>query len=394
MDVLSSRLASRVSVGTIAVVLAATVLTACSTSSEQSSPGLPGGAVPSDQITLAAIEPDDGTAPVTEFIGSAKKSLDIVMYEFDPTVTAITSAIKAAQARGVIVRVLLSRQIFPDGLNNHNKRDRKTLLGMGIDTQLSRPHFSYSHQKSYLIDAGTPQARALITDFNIGPAYTAFVEAPVYGTPTELGTRGLAVLNTDPKDLAEIAAVFEADWPPYKKWPAYDRPNLIWAPGDPEYVPTGNSITALTALIRDARVSIDLYVQAMQYPSILFQPLLEQAQAGIQVRIVGNLGGIDDNAAAQLTAAGAKIVYGPRLKQDPKAHLYVHSKTIVADHNTDRAVAFVGSENPFLDQSLQSERELGAFVTDRKSLEGILEVFNSDFSRSTPYPIKSPSPSS
>ena len=373
----------------MAAAVALCVLAACATTNGSSNPSdvskLPGGAVPSSQIRLAAVEPDDGTKPVTDFIASAKQSLDIVMYEFDPTVTDITGAIKAAQARGVTVRVLLSRQIFPVGLNNHNVKDRKTLLRMGINTQLSNPAFSYSHQKSYLIDAGTPQAKILITDFNIGPAYLTFSPDPVDGDPHELGTRGLAVIDSDPKDVAEAAAVFEADWPPYSDWPPYVQPNLVWAPGDPQYVPTGNSITALRSLILTAQQRIDLYVQALAYPSMLFDPLLTKAKAGVRIRIIGNIGGINTEAAQQLQAAGVEIVRNPHLADNKNDYLYIHSKTIVTDYGTAGQVAFVGSENPFLDQSLQSERELGALVTDTESISTIMKVFDTDFARSKPY---------
>lgn len=372
-----------------ATVVSFALLAGCATTNGSSSPSdgskLPGGAVPSNQIRLAAVEPDDGTKPVTDFIASAKQSLDIVMYEFDPTVTDITAAIKAAQARGVTVRVLLSRQIFPVGLNNHNVKDRKTLLKMGIDTQLSNPAFSYSHQKSYLIDSGTPAAKILITDFNIGPAYLSFSPDPIDGDPHELGTRGLAVIDSDPRDVAEAAAVFEADWPPYSEWPPYVQPNLVWAPGDPEYVPTGNSITALRSLILAAQGRIDLYVQALAYPSILFDPLLTKAKAGVKIRIIGNDGGINTDAAKQLQAAGVDIVRNPHLATNKNDYLYIHSKTIVTDSGTAGQVAFVGSENPFLDQSLQSERELGVLVTDSHSISEITKVFDTDFARSKPY---------
>ncbi len=361
----------------------------CSSTSGDSNPGdsppLPGGAVASSRITLAAIEPDDGTTPVTNFIDSAQKSLEIVMYEFDPAVTAITGAIQRAQKRGVTARVLLSRQIFPDGLNNHNVKDRQTLQGIGINTELSRPDFSYSHQKSYLIDAGTTNAKILITDFNIGPDYFAFISDPAGKNPNERGTRGLAVIDTDPKDLAEAAAVFEADWPPYEAWPPYVQPNLVWAPGDPQYVPTGNSITSLTSMITNANERIDLYVQALANPSILYDPLLQRAKAGVKVRIIGNEGGINTTSAQELIAAGAEVVRNPHLADRPQDFLYIHSKTIITDYGTPRQVAFVGSENPFLDQSIQSERELGALVTDQGSLDRIMNVFDTDMTRSKPY---------
>jgi cardiolipin synthase A/B len=202
----------------------------------------------------------------------------------------------------------------------------------------------------------------------------------------------MAALVADPADVANIAETFDADWPPYKTWPASNRSNLVWAPGDPTYKPTGNAIAAIQSVIGGARQTLDVYAQALAYPSIMFQPLLDRARAGVKVRIVGNVGGINDDAAAQLRAAGAQIVAGPTLENDPSKFLYVHTKTILADAGTSNQVAFVGSENPFLDQSIQSERELGVLMTDPKSLSKVAGVFNSDFSRSKQYPTPSSSP--
>lgn len=343
-------------------------------------------------ITLAAIEPNDGPGPVIDFIDGAKKSVDVAMYEFFPTYKPVVDALQRAKKRGVVVRILLSRQIFGEPANNHNLKDRQTLLKLGLDTQLSRPEFSYSHEKTFIRDAGTVDARAMVADFNIKVDYFAYVPDPDEPFPGEMGTRGMAALVTDAADVAEIAGTFNADWPPYKPWPASTRPNLVWAPADPSYQPTGNAIPAIKSVITGAQQTLDVYAQALAYPSIMFQPLLDRAKAGVKVRIIGNVGGINDQAAAQLREAGAQIVAGPRLEQDPSKFLYVHTKTIVADAGTANQVAFLGSENPFLDQSIQSERELGVLMTDPSSITKIVDLFNGDFNRSTQYPTHSPSP--
>lgn len=344
-------------------------------------------------ITLAAIEPNDGPGPVIDFINGANKSVDVAMYEFYPTYKPVVDALLRAKKRGVAVRILLSRQIFGEPANNHNLKDRQTLLKLGLDTQLSRPEFSYSHEKTFIRDAGTAAARAMVADFNIKVDYFAYVPDPDEPFPGEMGTRGMAALVTDAADVANIAATFNADWPPYKAWPTSTRPNLVWAPGDPNYQPTGNAIAAIKSVITGAQKTLDVYAQALAYPSIMFQPLLDRAKAGVKVRIIGNVGGINDQAAAQLREAGAQIVAGPRLEQDSSKFLYVHTKTIVADAGTANQVAFLGSENPFLDQSIQSERELGVLLTDPTSISKVMDVFNGDFNRATQYPTHTPSPS-
>ena len=191
----------------IGAVVAGLLLTGCSQQSQQAQP-LPTKSV-DKSITLAAIEPDDGPKPVTDFIDGAKQSVDMVMYEFYPTYKPVVDALLRAKNRGVNVRILLSRQIFGEPVNNHNLANRKTLLKLGLNTQLSRPEFSYSHEKTYIRDAGTGDALAFVADFNVDTSYFEFAADPADANPNELGTRGMAALVTDAADVADIAATFE-----------------------------------------------------------------------------------------------------------------------------------------------------------------------------------------
>ena len=52
---------------------------------------------------------------------------------------------------------------------------------------------------------------------------------------------------------------------------------------------------------------------------------------------------------------------------------------IVADAGLPTGVAYVGSVNPFLDESVQTERELGILITDPASIDRIDSVFTRDF---------------
>jgi len=58
--------------------------------------------------------------------------------------------------------------------------------------------------------------------------------------------------------------------------------------------------------------------------------------------------------------------------------MYIHSKTIIVDSGLPTGVAYVGSVNPFLDESVQTERELGVLVTDPASIRRILQAFEAD----------------
>ena len=359
---------------------------------------LPGGAERSNRIVLANIQPDDGVGVVVDFIASAKHTLDIGVYQIDPLYGPIVDALKAAQQRGVKVRLLISGTIFPMSADNLNPQIAEDLRAQGIDTQLSRPEFSFSHWKVLIADSGTSDGRALVCDYNLERGY--FGLDPEY--PDEGVTRGMAVLDTDPADVEMMAKTFDADWPPYKPWPANTRPNLVWSPSDDTcdsvsctgpfpLQPTGNSKSVMIDLINSATTSLDVYVQALASPSALLQPLLDAAHRGVNLRILGNQGGINDDAAAQLTAAGAQIRQNPTDPSGDGKVMYIHTKTVIADSGKPDGVAYVGSVNPFLDESLDTERELGILLTDPSSIARIVTTFDRDFNSASGQSSASPS---
>lgn len=342
-------------------------------------------------ITLESIQPEDGIGAVTRFIDEATTSVDIGVYQMDPGYSPLIEALTRAKERGVRVRILLSGTIYPPGSTNDNPGDVEILREQGFEAALSRPDFSFSHWKVIIIDAGTPGAQALICDFNLEAGY--FGLDPQY--PDEGDTRGMAVLDTDPADVDMIARTFDADWPPYTPWPANDRPNLVWSPSDSTcdstscasaypLDPVGNSRDVMLSLIGNAQESLDIYAQALAEPSQLLTPLLDAVDRGVAVRILGNDGGINTDALSKLKEAGAEVVINPTDPGGDGRVMYIHTKTIVADAGQPDAIAYVGSINPFLDESIDTERELGVLLTDPTSIERIVLVFDRDFASGTP----------
>lgn len=345
------------------------------TATPPSSTGLPGDAVRNESITLAMVQPDAGVAPVVAFIDAATTSIDLGTYEFDPNYAPIVDALLRAQQRGVRVRVLVSRTEFPLTGKQENPGDVAALRSKGLNAALSDPQFSYYHAKVIIADAGTKSARVLLCDFNFAGGY--FGRDPKY--PKEGATRGMALNVTDAADVAEISAYFDADWPPIRQWPPSVRPDILWSPSASSFTNPGNAQSAMLSFINGATKTLDIYEQQFPLESVLFEPLLAKAKSGVRVRIVGNTVGMDQRVADQLTAAGARIVYGPTDPAGDGATMYIHTKTMVVDAGTAREVAYVGSINPFLNQSLQTERELGALVTDEASIDKIVAVFDRDF---------------
>ena len=371
----------------LALLIPALVLAACSSTPATTLPTPPPLQVErTGLITLESIQPEDGISAVTDFIDAARESVDIAVYQMDPSYSPLIEALTRAKDRGVRVRILLSGTIYPPGSTNDNPRDVEILREQGFEAELSRPDFSFSHWKLLIIDAGTDTGKALICDFNLEAGY--FGLDPQY--PDEGDTRGMAVLDTDPADVDMIARTFDADWPPYKPWPANDRPNLVWSPSDSTcdstscasaypLEPAGNSRDVMLSLIGNSRESLDVYAQALAEPSQLLTPLLDAANRGVKVRIVGNDGGINTDALAKLKEAGAEVVINPTDPGGDGRVMYIHTKTIVADAGTPEAIAYVGSINPFLDESIDTERELGVLLTDPTSIERILLIFDRDF---------------
>lgn len=363
-----------------ALLLGVVMLVGCAPQTTQS---LPGGAQPNSWITLAAIQPDDGVAPVVSELTAAQSSIDVVIYEIDPDFVPIVDALVAAKNRGVNVRILMSRKLFGSDKRDLNEQHAAQLRERGLDAQLSRPEFSYSHQKSIAIDAGTARARVLVFDFNLEPGYFGSATSQPNATDADGQTRGLAVIDTDPADIAEISATFEADWPPYAQWPPAHRSNVLWSPSDPAFAPPGNAVAILTSLINDARYSLDVYAMMVQLPSVLYEPLLRRAREGLRVRIVSNQGGVDPQAEREFAVAGIQLRYGPKSLNTHET-MFIHSKAFVADGGHEGAVAFVGSQNPFLAESLSTERELGLLVSDPPSVTKIAGTFDRDFQSATP----------
>ena len=363
-------------------VLTLAFLTACSSADTTASEELPAGAQPSDALSLAMIVPDDGVDPVIRLIDSAQTSVAIGTYDIDPNYDAVVDALLRAQERGVDVRVMVSASTFPLTSPQLNGEDVAALQAKGINAQLSNPAFSYYHAKFVLVDAGTGSAQALVSDFNFAASYFG----PDPNNPTEGGTRGMAVLATDQADVAEIASYYDADWPPFSQWPVSDRPNLVWSPSASTFSNPGTSATAMKSLINGAQNTLDIYAQQFPADSELLEPIKAQARKGVKVRIVANKVGFDQAVADALQPLGVQIELDPSAPTNDGRSMYVHTKTMVADGDTERAVAYVGSINPFLRESLYTERELGVLVTDRPSIRRILDTFNRDFASGTAQP--------
>ncbi|MFM9048985.1 MAG: phospholipase D-like domain-containing protein, partial [Actinomycetota bacterium] len=346
---------------------------------------------PPDRITLANVQPNDGIQPIVDFIKSARSSIDISIYRIDSDFEPLVGALAEAAANGIPVRVSISRQLVgepnpPQG-NSQQIVVQQQLQARGIQVELSRPEFHYGHEKCIIIDAGTPEAKAMIADWNLQASYFGPNQ---YGP---VGARGMAVLNTDPQDVATIGAYFNANWPPYAPYPVSTRASLVWSPSGIEYSPVGNSVAVLTQFVQGAKTSLDIYAEYIQDDAFLVPMIVDRAKAGVAVRIVANSSGQSASMVQQLRAAGIQIRFDPIYDGNTSDPMFVHSKTMFADVGTPDEVAFFGSQNTFINESPEAILELGALVRSPEVIQQAHSYFATDWSTATESQA-SPSPGS
>lgn len=344
---------------------------------------------PPELITLANVQPNDGIQPVIDFIESARSSVDISIYRIDSDFTPLIDALVRTVERGVPVRISISRQLVgqpnpPQG-NSQQIVVQQQLQAKGIQVELSRPEFHYGHEKCIIVDAGKPEAKAMIADWNLQASYFGPNQ---YGP---VGARGMAVLNTDPQDVATIAAYFDANWPPYAPYPVSTRASLVWSPSGVEYSPVGNSVAVLTDFIQGAKERLDIYAEYIQDDAFLVPMIIERAQAGVTVRILANSDGQSPAMVSRLRDAGIEVKFDPIYDGDTSTPMFIHTKTMFADPGRPDQTAFIGSQNTFINESPEAILELGVLVKNSATIEEAHSYFDADWATATDTQA-SPSP--
>jgi len=292
-------------------------------------------------------EPDQGLTAIYNLLSSAKKSIDMTMYEL--TDTQATTILTTAAAHGVTVRVILDQ-------NNEkasNTAAYNTLTAGKVQVHWANPAYACTHQKTITVD----QATSAIMTLNL--------TSEDYAT-----TRDFAVITNNAADIAAIESTFNADFTNAAITPPTGQ-NLVWSPT--------NSRAALTALIEGAAKS--LLISQEEFADTAIQTLVEAAlRRGVAVTLVQeNLGGKYSPVLNTLKAAGAKIAIF-----SSKTGYYIHAKTVLADYGTAQAKLFVGSEN-FSTDSLDKNRELGLIFSDPGCMAGVEAAITADYNKGTRF---------
>jgi phosphatidylserine/phosphatidylglycerophosphate/cardiolipin synthase-like enzyme len=295
------------------------------------------------------VQPDDGTAPVIALIGRAQRSLFIKQFTF--TEPAIQLAVIAKAKAGVDVRVMLN----PKRSSGSRANDETFELfeREGVPVRWASPHFAVTHEKSIVVDGEI----ALIATFNLCEKY--FTQTRDYG-----------VIVEDPRQVAQIVEGFNADWEQRNWHPAEDT-GLLWS--------NNNSRKLMSDFIDTAEETLDV-----QHPKFVDATVTERiaaaAQRGVHVRVLcGGKHGISDWDILD-TFSSLRLLHYLGVKVHKQKNLRLHAKLLIADGKR----ALVGSMN--IDRSaFDLRRELGTTIHDRAIIDGLAEVFESDWDGSHKY---------
>lgn len=295
------------------------------------------------------VEPDDGIEPVRAFIASAQDSLLIKQFTF--TEESLVEATIGRAGAGVDVRVMLNAQ--RSGGDRANDDTYHRLRAAGIDVQWSNPRFYVTHEKSIVVD----EKAAMVATYNLMLKYFTL-------------TRDYGIITHDPRQVAQIIEVFNADWEHIDIHPD-DSAGLLWS--------NSNSRHRMARFLD--RATSTLHLQHPKFvDAVILDRLVAAAERGVKVKVLcGGKHGISEWDILD-TFSSLRTLRRFGVKVHKQKNLRVHAKLIVVDGQE----ALVGSMN--IDRSaFDLRRELGLTISDPAVVGRLLEVFEGDWDSSHQY---------
>jgi phosphatidylserine/phosphatidylglycerophosphate/cardiolipin synthase-like enzyme len=271
------------------------------------------------------VQPDAGVAPVVAAIKQAKKSVDVLIFRLDRQ--EVIHALEAAVGRGVNVRALIAHT--NRGGEKSLRKLELRLLESGLSVSRTADELVRYHGKMIVVDS-----RVLhVYGFN----FTALdIEK----------SRSFGVSTRNKRLVQEAVKLFEADCARQPYTPGYDR--FVVSPE--------NARPRLSAFIKGARRQLLIYDPKVSDPAFL-RLLVERQKAGVDVKIIGRLGG----KKSELTA---EKYPGKRL----------HIRAIIRDGRR----AFLGSQS-LRKLELEKRREIGVIVHDEVVVRQMQAVWEEDW---------------
>ena len=270
------------------------------------------------------IQPNDGVTPIVKSIGSAKKSIEIMIFRFDRR--EVEKALANAVTRGVAVTALIAHtnKAGEDRLRRLEMR----LLGAGVTVSRTADDFIRYHGKMMIID----RRELHVLAFN----YTSLdIDR----------SRSFGISTTHRKLVSEAISLFEADVKrnPYEAKVA----DFVVSPS--------NARKQFADFIKGAKRSLEIYDVELSDPEMI--KLLEaRSKAGVEVRLIGGM-------------RGRKSTFEVR-----KSVQRLHARTMVRDGK----IAFIGSQS-LRQIELDQRREVGVIIRDAKIATSIQKTFEADW---------------
>jgi cardiolipin synthase A/B len=271
------------------------------------------------------IEPEDGADPILAALKRAKKSIEIAIFRFDRS--DIEKALKAAVADGVKVAALVA-DVNRGGEKNLRQLETR-FLEAGITVARTAGDLVRYHDKMIIIDRRT----LLVLSFNF--------------THMDIDhSRGFGIVTKNAVLVQEAVQLFDADC----------ARHLYTAGPDTFVVSPANSRKVLRNFLKRARTQLLIYDPQVSDKEMV-RILQERAKSGVEIRIIGKIGGRSTIPVQRLT------------------RMRLHTRTIIRDGRQ----AFVGSQS-LRSVELDSRRELGLIVRESKVVKKLIATFESDWS--------------
>lgn len=167
------------------------------------------------------VEPEAGATPIVRAIKAATRSIWVEVDLLSDT--SVIHALEDAAARGLDVCVLLETHPFGDGAVSA-QRVLEQLSAAHIAVRATNPAFHYTHAKMLIIDGEA----AYILTANLSTSGLG-------GYTRTTGNREYLVLYTTTDDVADVRAIFQADWD--RTAPRLRVPRLVVSPVNARYPP-------------------------------------------------------------------------------------------------------------------------------------------------------------
>jgi phosphatidylserine/phosphatidylglycerophosphate/cardiolipin synthase-like enzyme len=315
-----------------------------------------GPIMPSSAVTII-VEPNGNRgSEVVNAVKAAQHTVYMTMYQLDNT--TLISALVARKAAGLDVKVILDSATTGSNNKSWNTPAFNQLQSAGVGVVWSNStKFTYTHEKTIMID-GT----------------SAWIMTMNENTSPPSSNRDYLALDTEPADVAEAIAIFNADFA-----------NQAITPSGSLVVADDNARPLLVQLIGSATKTLDIEVEEFSDTNThgITNAVVQAAQRGVTVHVVIATDTLTANAMqsdSEVTHAGGKVMMsGPTSSNGSSTHPYIHAKAVLVDCvNGTCARGFVGSEN-FSGGSVGYNRELGVIFDNATELAKVKTAIDADF---------------